>query len=40
MIPGETQAEAELLSCMARFFESVGLGACDVGIKVNSRDSA
>jgi len=31
------QAEAELLSAMVEFFERVGLGSEDVGIKVNSR---
>lgn len=31
------QAEAELLSCMVNFFQSVQLTSQDVGIKVNSR---
>ena len=34
---GGTEVEAELLAAMVTFFESVGLKAEDVGIKVNSR---
>eukprot|EP00903_Cladosiphon_okamuranus_P006427 g6289.t1 len=34
---GGVAAEAELLGAMVAFFEQVGLGAGDVGIKVNSR---
>ncbi|CEL98510.1 unnamed protein product [Vitrella brassicaformis CCMP3155] len=35
---GEVTAEMELLSCIVRFFESVGIGSDDVGIKVNNRE--
>ena len=34
---GGAEVEAELLAAMVTFFESVGLKAEDVGIKVNSR---
>lgn len=34
---GAVAAEAELLGAMVAFFERVGLGPEDVGIKVNSR---